>query len=253
MPTLAYCATLNNYTPDEVATLRNGHEKVSYMVVGHEVGDEGTPHLQIYFQLANQVKLTTIKRWGGPWAKMHMENSRGSDDDNYRYCTKEGSFWEIGERRSMPGTHPSSRYQDGASLIAEGLRRCCLEAMAAILARQAGAGAGRPEDHVGMGTDGEGGENIPEQLFDGLWEGVFAGNGQEVGSIIYPVQGPEGNRRYRSNEEDGGPYGWALQPSGGPEEPEDHIPEVRLHDDGLWEEACGVLRELQTQYDGLER
>jgi hypothetical protein len=103
MPTLAYSATLNNYTEDDVATLRNGHQTVSYLICGHEVGELETPHLQIYFQLDRQVKITTIKRWGGPWARMHFETSRGSDVDNYAYCIKDGSFWEIGERRGMPG------------------------------------------------------------------------------------------------------------------------------------------------------
>lgn len=103
MPTLAYCATLNNYTEEEVACIRNGHQTISYLVCGHEIGDAGTPHLQIYFQLERQVKMTTIKRWGSAWERMHFEASRGSDDDNYRYCTKDGSFFEIGERRTMPG------------------------------------------------------------------------------------------------------------------------------------------------------
>jgi len=103
MPTLAYSATLNNYTEVDVATLRNGHQTVTYLICGHEVGEEETPHLQIYFQLDRQVKMTTIKRWGGPWARMHFEASRGSDVDNYAYCIKDGSFWEIGERRGMPG------------------------------------------------------------------------------------------------------------------------------------------------------
>lgn len=103
MPTLAYCATLNNYTADDVATLKNGHDKIEYLLVGHEVGEEGTPHLQIYFQLNSQVKFSTIKKWGGPWSRMHFEKSRGSDEDNYRYCTKDNSFWELGEKRTMPG------------------------------------------------------------------------------------------------------------------------------------------------------
>lgn len=103
MPTLAYCTTLNNYTADDVAVLKNPHEFITYFICGHEVGDKGTPHLQCYFQLSKQIRLTTIKKWDGPWKKMHFEKSRGSDDDNYRYCAKDGAFWEYSERRTMPG------------------------------------------------------------------------------------------------------------------------------------------------------
>lgn len=101
MPTLAYCATLNNYTADDVAILRTPNLRLNYLIVGHEVGAQGTPHLQIYFQLARQAKLTTIKQWGGPWARMHLESAKGSDTDNYNYCKKDGNFFELGERREM--------------------------------------------------------------------------------------------------------------------------------------------------------
>ena len=101
MPTLAYCATLNNYTPDDVAILRTPNSKLHYIIVGHEVGSEGTRHLQIYFQLACQAKLTTIKNWGGPWARMHLEGAKGTDEEAATYCKKEGNFFEIGERKKM--------------------------------------------------------------------------------------------------------------------------------------------------------
>ena len=103
MPTLAYCATLNHYSASDVAELKNPRPDVEYMIVGHEVRANGTPHLQIHFQLKKQVKMTTIKKWGGPWERMHCEPSRGSDDDNYAYCSKDGLFWELGARKTMPG------------------------------------------------------------------------------------------------------------------------------------------------------
>lgn len=101
MPTLAYCATLNNYTEADVATLRTPNSKLQYIIVGHEIGESGTPHLQIYFQLATQTKMTTIKNWGGPWARMHFEAARGTDVQAADYCKKEGNFFELGERKAM--------------------------------------------------------------------------------------------------------------------------------------------------------
>lgn len=104
MPTLAYCATLNNYTADHVAELRNPKDMVTYFVAGHEIAPtSGTPHLQIYFQLKKQVRFTTIKKWGPAWERMKFIESRGTDVDNYNYCVKDGNFWEYGERREMAG------------------------------------------------------------------------------------------------------------------------------------------------------
>ena len=121
MPTLAYCATLNNYTTDEVAQLRNGHEFVSYLIAGHEIAPTtGTPHLQIYFQLDKQIRFSTIKKWDGAWARMKFLQSRGSDDDNYRYCSKDGSFFEIGTRRNMPGKGARTDLNDLKKAIDDG-------------------------------------------------------------------------------------------------------------------------------------
>lgn len=101
MPTLAYVATLNNYTPDDVAVLRTPNTKLNYIIVGHEVGANGTPHLQMYFQLTKNTKLTTIKGWGGPWARMHFEGAKGTDVEASDYCKKDNNFFELGDRKAM--------------------------------------------------------------------------------------------------------------------------------------------------------
>lgn len=101
MPSFAFCATLNNYTPAEVATLKNGRPEIGYFIAGHEVGEQGTPHLQIYFQLKKQVKITTMHNWPG-WARMaNIVAARGTDVEASDYCKKDGTFWELGERKSM--------------------------------------------------------------------------------------------------------------------------------------------------------
>lgn len=101
MPTLAYCATLNNYSPEDVAYLRTPNSKLSYIIVGHEVGENGTPHLQIYFQLSKQTKFTTIQGWEGPWSRMHFEAARGTSKEASDYCKKEGNFFELGQMKHM--------------------------------------------------------------------------------------------------------------------------------------------------------
>lgn len=99
-PANAWCFTLNNYTEQEYEFLssnfRNESEKYFY-IVGKEVGESGTPHLQGYIALRNKSKkfrpLPTfaVKRDEGRNA-MHFERARGNREQNYKYCSKDGNF-----------------------------------------------------------------------------------------------------------------------------------------------------------------
>lgn len=134
MPSLAYVATLNNYTPDDVATLRTNNSSIQYIIVGHEVGEQGTPHLQMYFQLARQTKLTTIKNWGGPWERMHMAPAKGQSDlfpheeqGEFRepysapgYCMKDGNFFEVGTKKQMGKKGARNDIQDALQAVRSG-------------------------------------------------------------------------------------------------------------------------------------
>jgi len=121
MPTLAYCCTLNNYTPEEVAVLRNGRQDIGYFIAGHEIGESGTPHLQIYFQLTRQVKITTMHRWPG-WERMaHITPARGTDVEASDYCKKDGNYWEIGNRKQMGRKGARNDLEDVKRAIDEGL------------------------------------------------------------------------------------------------------------------------------------
>lgn len=98
-PSNAWVFTLNNYTEQEYEFLssefRNKSEKYFY-IVGKEVGESGTPHLQGYIALKDKKKkfrpLPTfaVKRNGKN--AMHFERARGNREQNYKYCSKEGNF-----------------------------------------------------------------------------------------------------------------------------------------------------------------
>ena len=118
---LAYVATLNNYSEEDVAILRTPNPKLQYIIVGHEVGENGTPHLQIYFQLHSRTRLNSIKNWGGPWARMHLEAARGTSEEASVYCKKEGAFFEVGERLIMGRAGVRNDINDLKKSIAEGL------------------------------------------------------------------------------------------------------------------------------------
>jgi len=119
--------TLNNYTEVE-------YEEVSriecvYCIVGKEKGEEGTPHLQAFFQFGS---LKSLKQLKAQVARAHWEATKGSIDQNVAYCSKEGDFIERGVRplsQKAKGDGEIKRYEDAI----EACKRGCLEDIPADL------------------------------------------------------------------------------------------------------------------------
>lgn len=91
--TKGWCLTLNNYSNSEYDSLL-GTECI-YIILGKEVGESGTPHLQGYIYFKSEKSLSQCQSLNG---HAHWENTRGSPDDNYTYCSKENNFEERGVR-----------------------------------------------------------------------------------------------------------------------------------------------------------
>lgn len=97
------CFTLNNYTDEEHLDLikwcleaEQVKGALAYAIVGEEVGESGTPHLQGYINFGRNNR----KSW--KWLKgfiprAHIEEAKGDDNDNKVYCSKDGKFREFGE------------------------------------------------------------------------------------------------------------------------------------------------------------
>lgn len=95
-----WCVTLNNYTEAELASLtRADQPQVRYWIVGREVGEGGTPHLQGYVYFHNAKTMAQTKAYVGERA--HLERSAGSGPENRAYCSKDGNFTEHGELPSQ--------------------------------------------------------------------------------------------------------------------------------------------------------
>lgn len=108
---LRWLFVLNNYTDDEISSLKTWFEaESSYACFGKEVGENGTPHLQGYFILLRKRRLTALKSDCN--ARAHFEVARGSPQSNKVYCSKDGDFWERGE---CPGK-PLKRSRDELAL-----------------------------------------------------------------------------------------------------------------------------------------
>lgn len=84
----AWCGTYNNYTPDVVFDILN-NDMFTYAIVGKEVGESGTPHLQIYVRCVNPIRLSSLT---AKWPRAHWEIARGSPRQNIDYCSKQGEW-----------------------------------------------------------------------------------------------------------------------------------------------------------------
>lgn len=100
----AWCFTYNNppssWEPGEC----------EYCVYGREhAGSTGTEHLQGYVRFKTQKKLAGVRLWA---EGAHWEPARGTVEQNFKYCTKENDWKELGTRPSFssnPGGEATKR------------------------------------------------------------------------------------------------------------------------------------------------
>ena len=94
-----WCLTLNNFTDDEHAHIASlcdpdapGH--IGYLVLGQEVGETGTPHLQGYVELLTRKRLAWLRE--NISDRAHWEPRRGTREQAREYCMKDGYWYETG-------------------------------------------------------------------------------------------------------------------------------------------------------------
>lgn len=94
-------AVVNNYALGDVELLQEALEQsCNYGIIGKEVGANGTPHLQCYFQWSSPKSLASIQKeiyaaLGG--RKCWLTVANGSAKQNRTYCSKDGDFIEFGD------------------------------------------------------------------------------------------------------------------------------------------------------------
>lgn len=84
--------TINNYTDDEIkyVQLLSRVHPVTRMVVGKELGEGGTPHLQGAVTLKSSIRMSALKEDLG--GRAHLEPMRALGGDKaFDYCRKEGN------------------------------------------------------------------------------------------------------------------------------------------------------------------
>ncbi len=103
-PAKAWCFTLNNYTENELGALVQLFSTLTdkyYYIVGEEIGEQGTPHLQGYIEKKTgrfrplplfEVKRPNSNQEGALTNCMHFEKAKGNRTQNYKYCSKDKKF-----------------------------------------------------------------------------------------------------------------------------------------------------------------
>ena len=61
----------------------------SLYIIGKEIGEQGTPHLQGYVEFKDKLRITALKKINN---RAHWEKCKGSKDSNLKYCGKDNNY-----------------------------------------------------------------------------------------------------------------------------------------------------------------
>lgn len=103
-----FSLTLNNYSEDTFVVLQTrGLEVFKYYIVGREVGEQGTPHLQMYAEVTHKITIAGLKRklvvLDPSLISVHIEHAIADAAQNIAYCSKDGNFYEHGSKPTGQG------------------------------------------------------------------------------------------------------------------------------------------------------
>lgn len=93
-----WCFTINNYTKSEY-DLAVALE-CKYLVVGKEVGESGTPHLQGYVWFKKQYLRSTVSKI---FPRAYLTPAKGTPQQASDYCKKDGDYFEKGTLTTQQG------------------------------------------------------------------------------------------------------------------------------------------------------
>lgn len=88
-PSIHWCFTLNNWTNEDLQAISSiVPEKCKTCLIGSEIGESGTPHLQGYIELKVKARPKSIFSN----EKIHWEKCKGSKEQNIAYCSKDNNI-----------------------------------------------------------------------------------------------------------------------------------------------------------------
>lgn len=112
------CFTVNNWTEEIYNEIVEFDWQ--YIVIGKEIGEQGTPHLQCYGCFRKQTGYARLaKKW-----KAHFEVTKGTPEQASVYCKEDGDFFERGDlpasKQSAGGEATKQKWKDMTKLAEEG-------------------------------------------------------------------------------------------------------------------------------------
>jgi len=88
-PSIRWIMVLNNYKEEEIISISSICSKYcKYATIEKEIGDNGTPHLQGYFELKTKARPSSL--FNIP--RIHFEKAKGSREQNDNYCSKDNNI-----------------------------------------------------------------------------------------------------------------------------------------------------------------
>lgn len=89
VPSKRWCFTYNNPPEGTLETMETLFNKFECKyIMGREVGESGTPHIQGYIESAKKIR--PIERFG--IKEIHWEKCKGNREANLKYCAKDGDY-----------------------------------------------------------------------------------------------------------------------------------------------------------------
>lgn len=95
----AFCFTINHYEPawrEEIKCLFEAMN-VTYFIMGYEVGEKGTPHIQGYVYFKSPRAMTSVIKMLAKYNNARIAIAGGTAAENQVYCSKAEDFIEMGE------------------------------------------------------------------------------------------------------------------------------------------------------------
>lgn len=105
-----FCFTINNWKEEDITLAKQIDYK--YIIIGKEVGEKGTPHLQGYVELSKQMRLNAVKKF---FPRAHIEERKGTAQQASIYCKKDNNYEELGtiskqgQRNDISSTYEMAR------------------------------------------------------------------------------------------------------------------------------------------------
>ena len=90
---MKWCFTFNNYSKEDIEILVPEIDALAKRgIIGREVGEWGTPHLQGYVEFKKKCRPKNLFD-----ERIHWEKAKGGPRANYEYCSKDGNvIWRKG-------------------------------------------------------------------------------------------------------------------------------------------------------------